>query len=336
MSFTVVRTLPHREWQHFVEEHPAGNIFHTPEMFQVFARTEGYKPTLWAAVDSNNYPLALLLPVQITLMNGPLRKFTTRAVAYGSVLCHPSPEGKEALATLLQTCKQESKKQILFTELRNLSDLGDLQPVLNKSGFVYESHLNFLIDLARSREEIWQSIHSNARRNIGKARKSQVVIDQVSDPSQIPAAYALLKNTYKHIQVPLAPLSLFQAAFEILYPQGMFKILVSKVQDVAIGILTLLLYKGIVYYWYTGIDREYASYRAGDLLVWHALEWGNQNGFHVLDFGGGGKPDEDYGPRQFKAKFGGELVDFGRNTCVHSKLHLQISQVGYRVYRQFV
>ena len=35
-NITVVNTLPEKNWCHFVEEHPAGNIFHTPEMFQVF------------------------------------------------------------------------------------------------------------------------------------------------------------------------------------------------------------------------------------------------------------------------------------------------------------
>ena len=73
MNIRIVQTLPEDEWGNFVKNHPDGNIFHTPEMFQVFSRAKGYQPTLWAAVDRSNRPLALLLPVQIPLMDGLLR-----------------------------------------------------------------------------------------------------------------------------------------------------------------------------------------------------------------------------------------------------------------------
>ncbi len=100
MSITLVRTLPEDKWRHFVENHPEGNIFHTPEMFQVFSRVKGYLPELWAAIEDKRI-LALLLPVQITLMNGLLRHFTTRSVTYGSVLWALDAEGENGLARLL-------------------------------------------------------------------------------------------------------------------------------------------------------------------------------------------------------------------------------------------
>ena len=100
MSISIERTLPQDEWRRFVDEHPAGNIFHTPEMFQVFSRTQGFRPELWAAIE-NRRTLALLLPVQIALRDHWLRRFTSRAVTYGSVLCAPTVEGKKALAMLL-------------------------------------------------------------------------------------------------------------------------------------------------------------------------------------------------------------------------------------------
>lgn len=37
VSITVVHTLPEEERRRFVEEHPAGNVAHAPEMLQVFA-----------------------------------------------------------------------------------------------------------------------------------------------------------------------------------------------------------------------------------------------------------------------------------------------------------
>jgi lipid II:glycine glycyltransferase (peptidoglycan interpeptide bridge formation enzyme) len=116
----------------------------------------------------------------------------------------------------------------------------------------------------------------------------------------------------------------------------MLRTLIAKVDGADIGALMLLLYKDLVYYWYTGTLREFASHRPGDMLVWHSLEFGSQNGFRLYDFGGGGKPAEEYGVRDFKAKFGGELVNFGRNVCIHAPFRLKLSQEGYQMVRRFI
>ena len=331
----IVRSLDAETWRQLVDGHPAGNIFHTPEMFQVFSRTKGHQPELWAATEGGRV-LALLLPVRVTLLNGLLCRFTTRAVVYGSVLCAPGTAGQEALAMLLRTYKREVKSSLLFTELRNLSDLSSVQPILQDNDFIYEDHLNFLIHLQRPIEKIWSSLHSNVRTNVRKARRMGVVVEEVTSLDKIPVVYAVLAKVYEHIQVPLAPPSLFEAAFEILYPRGMIKLFMAQVEGTHIGIAIRLLYKDVIYAWYAGGIRDCASYKANDLLNWHVLEWGAQNGFGCFDFGGAGKPDEDYGPRRFKAKFGGTLVNYGRNICVHHPHLLRFSQWGYQLYRHFL
>jgi len=302
----------------------------------MFSHTSEHSPELWAAVDSGGEILALFLPIKITVINGLLRPFTTRAVAYGSVLCAPHRQGQEALARLLHTYNQETKGQLLFTELRNLSDMGEFQPVLQQHGFTYADHLNYLIDLDRPITEIWRSIRPNARRNIRKAQKLDVRIEEVSFTNDISVVYSMLKQVYKRIQVPLPDVSLFQSAFEVLHPQGMLRIFLAKVNDIGIGVILLLIYRDVITYWYTGTLREYSSYRAADLLVWNTLELGNQNGLHVFDFGGGGRPEEKYGVRDFKAKFGGCLVNYGRNTRVHAPIRLKLSQEGYELMRRFL
>jgi hypothetical protein len=333
----IVQHVNEDAWRAFVEKTPCGSIFHTPGMMEVFARTDGYQPEVWASLDANDQIAAMFLPVQMTVLDRPfLRRLTTRAVLYGSVLCVPTPEGRAALDLLLRTYNQAMKNQLLFTELRNLADTSELQPVLTANGFVYEEHLNFLIDLTQPQPDIWGAIRSNAKRNVRKARKSGVVIEEVKDEAGVAAAYAVLQQVYKRIQVPLPPRSLFQAAFEVLHPKEMIKFILAKVDGVTIGALTLLIYRGVVTYWYTGTLREFSSYRPSDFLVWHALELGSENGFHTFDFGGGGKPDETYGVRDFKAKFGGNLVNYGRNVRVHAPLRLQASELGYRFLRRFL
>jgi serine/alanine adding enzyme len=337
LDVAVVHTLPEEEWSGFVAEHPAGNIFHTPEMFRVFERARGYHPSLWAAIGSDDRVLALLLPVKVTVMNGLFSRMTARSILYGGVLCEASPEGQTAVRRLLAEYNRGGGQGSLFTEVRNLADTEIFQPILQGYGYTYEAYENFLIDLDLPAEEVWRSIKKSARKKIRRALdKDQLTVEEVREREQIGTWYSLLKKTYHRVGVPLADISLFQAAFDILHPKGLIQFLLGRVDDTYVAASVALLYKNVIYGWYRGFDRRYSSYLPNDLMVWNVLEWGTANGYRLFDFGGAGKPGQDYSPRRFKAKFGGELVEFGRNTHVHSKLRLQLSQVGYRLYRQFL
>lgn len=333
MSITITHAPDEQEWRRFVQEHPAGNVFHTPEMFQVFARARNHRPECWAAIEDGRL-LALFLPVQIVLMDGLWRPLTTRAVAYGSVLCAPGADGQRALSVLLEAYNHQIDKAVLFTELRNLCNLDAVQPILHEHGFRYEAHLNYLIDLRRSAEAILQSVGPRTRKNIRRAlRRGEVVIEEATEPQQLPACYDLLRQTYRAACVPLADRSLFEAAFELLHPKGMVRFTVARVGENVAATSVELLYKGVAYGWYGGMNRAYGSYLPNELLTWHILQWSAEHGYHVYDFGGAGKPDEDYGVRRFKAKFGGELVNYGRNVCIHAPVRMGISKVGYQLAR---
>jgi len=330
----IVRQLDEQLWREFVDNHAQGCIFHTPEMFQVFAQAKGHRPEVWATIDEHGRPLALLLPVQVTLMDGLLRRFTTRAIAYGSVLCAPGP-GQQALNILLQAYKQETRRAALFTELRNPSDLGDLQPLLKDQGFIYQDHLNYLIDLGRSAEAVLQGMGARTRKKIRHAlRQGKVAIEEASRPEHAAICYELLQKTYATAHVPLADRSLFEAAFEILYPRGMVKFLLARVGDRYAAGSVELTYKDVIYGWYGGMDRAFSDHVPNELLLWHIFQWGAEHGYRVYDFGGAGRPDEKYGVRDFKAKFGGELVCYGRNTFVHSPGLSIISKWGYQIFRK--
>lgn len=334
MKITIQNSLEEDRWTDFVKNHPDGNIFHTPEMFQVFNQTKGYRPQLWAAVNEERV-LALLLPVQVTLRDKLLlRRFTTRSVAYGSVLCVPGEEGAAALTELLRTYTLEAKHASLFTELRNLCDLEPHQSILQKHGFAYEDHLNYLINLSRPAEEIMQSFTSRTRKRIRhELREGKVIVKQVTGPENIDVCYRLLQQTYKAVRVPLTDRSLFEAAFALLSQKKMIRFTLAYVEGSPVAVSVDLLFKGVMYGWFGGLDRAFGSYLPNELLTWHLIQWGAENGFHTMDFGGAGKPDEEYGVRDFKAKFGGDLVCYGRNICVHAPLSLGLSKLGYRMLK---
>lgn len=336
MSVAIVNSLDEKIWREFVDQHPQGNIFHTPEMFHVFERAEGCQPKLWAAVGDRGQVLALLLPVQVTLKNGLLRRLTTRSIAYGSVLYSLDPSGEQALAVLMQAYLREAGYEALFTELRHLSDSRPIQPVLDQCKFIYEDYQDYLIDVNRPIEDIWHSLTKGCRKSIRKFRNKDVVISEIDNRSYLPIFYGLLQRTYKRAGVPLSDISLFEAVFDILVPKGMAKMLLARVKNEYVAASLEAPYKDMIYSWYSGFDRDSRAVNPNDGLVWYILEWGAKNGYRYYDFGGAGVAGEAYSVRDFKAKYGGRLVNFGRHTCVHAPFALAISRVGYLFYRQMI
>jgi serine/alanine adding enzyme len=331
----IVRELPDDAWRAFVLGHPEANVFHTPEMFEVFSRARGYRPELWAALDEADRVVALLLPVRIQLWDGLARFFTTRSVAFGSALVEHGDAGVDGMRSLLRAYAHDVDAAVLFTELRNVADLGRLQGAFEASGFAYEEHLNYLIPLGRPVEEILGTIRQRTRKQIRRGlRSGEVVVEDCVDRDRIDVCFELLRKSYATARVPVPDRSLFEAAFDVLHPRGMVKFLLAWVGDECAAASVELVFGDTIYGWYGGVDRAFASSTPNELLMWHILRWGAEHGYRVYDFGGAGKPDERYGVRDFKAKFGGELVNHGRNVRRHAPWRLAVSTAGYGLYRR--
>ena len=49
---------------------------------------------------------------------------------------------------------------------------------------------------------------------------------------------------------------------------------------------------------------------------------------------GAGKPNEKYGVRDFKAEFGGELVEYGRNLFIFNRLLYNVGKLGVKIMKK--
>jgi hypothetical protein len=263
-----------------------------------------------------------------------LRALTTRAIAYGSVLYAPDQAGQEGLARLLPAYRQSLKSSALFIELRNLHDVSAIQPILGTCHYDFVDYWDYLVDTSLPVDAVLRNLHKSAQKKIAQALKKQRFdIVEAQELAQVKLCYSILKKTYANAHIPLVDYSMFEAAFKTLYPKGMVKFLLGQVDGQAVAASVALIYKDVIYDWYQGFDRAFAAYLPNDLMVWYLLKWGAEHQFRTFDFGGAGRPEETYGPRQFKAKFGGLQVNVGRNVCVTSPNLLRISKWGYELLR---
>jgi len=324
-----------KKWSEFVYNYEHGNIFQTPEMAEVYKRTKNYEPISLAVIDDDtNEMLGVLLAVVVKVKSGFFASFSTRSVIHGGPLVVEGEKGIKALKVLMEYYDKIACKKALYTEIRNIWDTTCISDTFNWMGYEYEDHLNFLVDLTKSKEELWSNLSKSKRRFIRKAREKGVTVEEIKNHDPISSFYDLLQQTYKNAKIPLADISLFESAFDILTSKNILKFFMAKYKDEYIGGIMTPIYKGVITEWYVTGSRAHSKFYPSEIVTWHPVEWGSENGYRIFDFCGAGNPKEEYGVREFKRGFGGEMVNFGRYMKVYSPIKMRIAEKGFSIYRK--
>jgi len=323
------------KWTAFVRQNPDGNFFQTPELFETYEKIKNYHPVFLAVADDHDNILALLLAVRIQEFGGPFGTLSSRSVIQGGPLFQDTGTGREALSLLLAEYDKNANYSVLYTEIRNTCDRSSVKELFYSRGYEFKDHLNILVDLKKSMDVLLAGLSKSRRRFLRKAKENGVVVEEITTCDQIPVFYDLLKKTYKNAKIPLADISLFNAAFTILYPKKMIKFFLARHKDEYIGGIMTPVYKGVVTEWYITGSRDHSKLYPSDAITWHPIEWGSENGYSIFDFGGAGEPEKEYGVRDFKMQFGGELVNLGRFIKIHSPKKMWIARKGYEFWKRF-
>ncbi|AGB02437.1 lipid II:glycine glycyltransferase FemX [Methanoregula formicica] len=321
-----------KTWDNFVFAHPKGNIFQTMALCRVYEETKNYSPIPVAVIDSQSQKIqGVLIGVIIREISGFLGDFSARSIIHGGPLV-VSDSKKDITTELIQKYDSLVCRSALYTEIRNMFDIKEqLNPI---DYYTHKDHLNFLINLKQPEEKLWSQIHKSRRKNINRAEKYNVIVEEMTNPEKIPIFYKLLLETYSNVKIPLADISLFKSAFQHLVPMGYAKFFLARQGDNYIGARAVLNYKDRIYDWYAGAAVNSLSFYPNECLVWHILKWGIKNNYSIFDFGGAGEPDKPYGPREFKRRFGGELVNYGRNVHNYSINKIRVAKFGFKIYQK--
>jgi predicted N-acyltransferase len=200
--------------------------------------------------------------------------------------------------------------------------------VFKKAGFIYNQHLNFHVDtssikLAQSRigKHRWRYIRLSMRD--GAQIVEQPTIEQVR------AFYTILRDLYRtKVKTPLWSCEFFEKLYHVEHSKY---ILVELDGQIVGGTVCVCLPGIAVYEWYAcGLDNCRDDIRPLSVAIWGEMQYAAENGYPLFDFMGAGKPDEPYGVRDFKAEFGGELVEHGRFLCVRKPLLYKIGKLGVK------
>jgi serine/alanine adding enzyme len=227
------------------------------------------------------------------------------------------------------------RMKVIYSQFRNLWDAKLVKTGFTKQGYSYEEHLDFHFDLQQGKEALWNAIHPTRRKQINRGLK-RGVRTQLIDANQgkeLDACFAILKQVYREAKLPYPGINYFRNAIRILGSRGYFKIVLALFNDEIIGFRFFLCYQDQVYDWYAGSNSAHYDKYPNDILPWEILKWGAENGCKLFDFGGAGKPGVSYGVRDYKLKFGGTLVNYGRFEKVHKPILMAIAKNAFKLWK---
>jgi lipid II:glycine glycyltransferase (peptidoglycan interpeptide bridge formation enzyme) len=276
---------------------------------------------------------------EVAIIQGYLQKdggrlkrfFSRRAIVNGGPYIADDATDQD-LKALLEKCRDSLHKRAIYIETRNFRYFSKYRELFESCGFVYEPHYDFIIDT--------DSLEI-AEANLGKSRKRDIRTslrdgaDVVEDPTevQIRAFYAILKNLYENkIGTPLFPFDFFLK----LYHSGFSKFLLVRYKDEIVGGTVCVYDDETVYEWFAcGKDGLYKSIFPSTLATWSGIRFAAESGRKRFDMMGAGAPgDGGYGVRDFKAKFGGELVEYGRFKYICNPLLYAIGKLGVAILKK--
>lgn len=321
-------------FRQFIETTPTGNFFQSPEFLQFIEPVRGYKPFLLIAVDGPGGILGSLMGVIQSDGGGVKSWLSRRLIVWGGPVVgeHPSAERYTATAnTLLQAMKKFAQGNAIFIEFRNFFDCTPLQPAFEANGFRFRPHLNYLVKLDED-GAVKGRLSSNRRRQIKTSLAAGATVTEPESEADVVALYQLLEKLYKEkVKKPLPSIDLFMQFWKSPFA----KTFLVKYEGQVVGGSVGPVYRGkALYQWYVcGDNGSIKGVHPSVLASWAPIEYGLQHGYEFFDFMGAGRPEEDYGVREFKARFGGDEVCYGRYEMVLNQPLYRVGKLGLKVYQ---
>ncbi len=297
-------------WNEFVKESPYRTPFQTKHFFDLINSIDGYEAKVFAAEENG---IEALCVVTFQKEKGIKGFFSRRAIIYGGPIL---TQNKQAVTLLLKEISAIYRNAI-YIETRNFNDYKDYSKEFKEAGWQFEPYQNFHLNCS-SEDVVWNNFNSNRQRQIKKALKTGVKTEEAKTAEDVKQFYNILEDLYNSkVKKPLFPIEFF----ENLVKSEVGKILLVKFEEKIIGGIACPIMPGKTIYelYICGLDQEYKDCYPSVMATYAAIEYGFKNNISRFDFMGAGKAGEDYGVRDFKGKFGGELVEHGRFIKVNNK-----------------
>lgn len=319
-------------WENLVKTSPVATWFQTPDAYAFFDGLSFVEAFAYAIASDG-----LLKGVVVGYIQkdgGKLKRFfSRRAIVLGGPLLDDNITDEE-LTFLLHSMKDCVGRKAIFIETRNFNDYSHWRATFEHCGFRYQPHYDIHVDTT-SMELVNSKLDRNRKRNIKKALDHGAVIDENPSVDDIRCLYSMLEELYiTKVKTPLFPFEFFEKLGK--HSSSRFFLAKNAEGYLLGGMVCVVLDNRAVYAWLAcGDDINYKALSPSVMVNYAGISYAAREGLPRFDFMGAGRPDDGgYGVRDFKLKFGGDLVEYGRFVYVCNPLLFGIGRLAVRILKK--
>jgi CelD/BcsL family acetyltransferase involved in cellulose biosynthesis len=309
LRVTSVQPLHDPRWDAFVDDHPAGQVYHRSGWLQAL-HLEYRQPVVALACETDDGAIVGVLPLVRTRglpfgvggkSAGPRLSSLPRTPVAG-----PIASSRDSLALLVSAAVDMARADGLRLQLKMVApELDGVAPDL--VGVPWRA--TYVVALPDDPEALRfgdARNHSTVRRAIKKAQREGVVVRLATDEAELRAWYRLYLDVCRWRGQPARTYRFFAGLWRHLRPGGHMELLLAERGEgrdrELLGGNVLLLGGGTVSYAFNGRRRDALSSRPNDLLHWEAMRSAMERGYRRYDLGE--VDEQNPGLARYKAKWG--------------------------------
>lgn len=319
------------EWSALLKESATSNWFQSAEAYELYAlQPELFKPFVFGVTHEER--LRGVCVGYVTVEKNAIKQYMMRRaiIVGGPALADDCSD--EEVVVLMSAVRKELKNETIYVECRNFNDYSKWKDAFASAGFDYTPHLNFHVDTSGV-EVVEANLGKSRKRDIRTSLRDGATIIEKPTLEQVREYYAILEHLYKtRVKTPLFPFSFFEKLWQ--HKDGRF-ILVALNNEIIGGTVCVEQEGKCLYEWFAcGRDGEWKTIFPSTLATYSGIRYAAEHNCPRFDMMGAGKPEEAYGVRDFKAKFGGTEVEHGRFLCVTKPPLYNIGVLGVKILKK--
>ena len=316
--------IDRQQWNTLVRTSENGTWFQSPEAYDFYTSLPTLlEPFVYGVEESGE--LRAVCVGYVTKERNPIKHFfTRRAIILGGPAI-ANGAAKEEVTLLLSTLNVKlstGSNAPIYIETRNFNGYTPWKEAFEAAGFAYKPHLNFHVDPSTN------NLSDNRKRQL---KKSDAITELATNESEIQEWYKVLTKLYRtKVKTPLWPIDFFLAAYRL----SIAKFLLVKYEGRVIGGSMVVADERTVYEWFEcGLNAEYKDQYPSVMATYAGIQLAHQSGCLRYDMMGAGEPGVPYGVRDFKAEFGGQLVEHGRFLSICKPMLYRIGKWGVKILK---
>ena len=290
-SLCLLNPLDFPNWDETLLATPGSVFFHTSSWARVLCDTYRYTPCYLSEMEGSRF--STLVPVMevrsiLTGRRGVSLPFTD----FCPPILRESSESQDLFRELVACAQRRAWKYI---ELRDTERL-KLEESCSTDYLTHDLRLTPGVDT------LFQSLKSNMRRNIRKAKEQGVEVQRMNTREGMSEYFKLHRMTRKRHGLPPQPYRFFGNVCDHIILKDLGSIFLSFHSGRPVAGAVFFHFGTRVVYKFGASDFAWQHLRANNLLMWAAIRWYCERGFSELNFGRT-EPEND-GLARFKAGWG--------------------------------